>query len=399
MRAQELTREPQVGVASEAGTGQCVVATPAGGERGSGRGLLRPTLLSRPDVPDTGPPATIPSSAAAGERLDFTLPPELEAHEPAEARGDGRDDVRLLVSRIGTGAVSHHRFADLPDQLAPGDVLVVNVSGTLPAAVDIGDGRSVNFSTEQPGGDWVVELRRGGERDDTGRAGDEITMPGGHTLTLRAPYSPGRLWVGALDVPSVTAYLAGHGRPIRYGYVRRDWPLDAYQTVFATEPGSAEMPSAARPFTAELVTRLVSRGVVVAPLTLHTGVASPEAHEKPYPEWYSVPASTARVVASARASGARVVAVGTTVVRALETVTDTYGRVTPGSGWTDLVVTPDRGVRAVDGLLTGLHEPRASHLLMLEAVAGRGVLRRTYSAALAERYLWHEFGDVNLIIP
>lgn len=348
------------------------------------------------DVPDTTP---IRPSATGGERLDFTLPPDLEAHEPAEARGDGRDDVRLLVSRIGTGAVSHHRFADLPGRLTPGDVLVVNVSGTLPAAVVVGAGRSVHFSTEQPGGDWVVELRRGGERDGTGRVGDEIAMPGGHTLALRAPYSPGRLWVGALDVPSVVAYLAEHGRPIRYGYVRRDWPLDAYQTVFGTAPGSAEMPSAARPFTADLVTRLASRGVVVAPLTLHTGVASPEAHEKPYPEWYSVPASTARVVASARAAGARVVAVGTTVVRALETVTDVYGRVTPAAGWTDLMVTPDRGVRAVDGLLTGLHEPQASHLLMLEAVAGRGVLRRTYDAALAERYLWHEFGDVNLLIP
>lgn len=353
-------------------------------------------LLSRPDVPGTGPPTT--ASSPTGDRLDFTLPPELEAHEPAETRGAGRGDVRLLVSRIADGTVSHHRFADLPGLLTPGDVLVVNVSGTVPAAVDIGDGRTVHFSTEQPGDAWVVELRRDGERDGTGRTGDEIAMPGGRTLTLRAPYSPGRLWVGVLDAPSVTAYLAEHGRPIRYGYVGGDWPLEAYQTVFATEPGSAEMPSAARPFTEGLVTRLVSRGITVAPLTLHTGVASPEADEKPYPEWYSVPAPTARIVASARAAGARVVAVGTTVVRALETVTDAYGRVTPGSGWTDLVVTPDRGVRAVDGLLTGLHEPRASHLLMLEAVAGRGVLRRTYDAALADCYLWHEFGDVNLLI-
>ncbi len=166
-----------------------------------------------------------------------------------------------------------------------------------------------------------------------------------------------------------------------------------------TEIGSAEMPSAGRAFTPELITRLVAQGVQIVPLLLHTGVASLEAHEPPYEEFYRVPTETARAVNTARAAGRRVVAVGTTVVRALETVTDADGATHPGEGWTRLVVTPARGIHAVNAMLTGLHEPRASHLAMLEALAGRAHLQRTYAEALRERYLWHEFGDLHLILP
>jgi S-adenosylmethionine:tRNA ribosyltransferase-isomerase len=143
----------------------------------------------------------------------------------------------------------------------------------------------------------------------------------------------------------------------------------------------------------------VARGVQVAPLLLHTGVASLESHEPPYAEFYRVPAATARAVNGARAAGRRVVAVGTTAVRALETVTEQSGVAHPGEGWTDLVITPERGLRAVDGLLTGLHEPRATHLAMLAALCGAGHLRRTYGEALRHGYLWHEFGDLHLILP
>ncbi|MGH3377677.1 MAG: S-adenosylmethionine:tRNA ribosyltransferase-isomerase [Actinoallomurus sp.] len=337
--------------------------------------------------------------AVPGGIMDFELPPELEAAAPAEERGSGRDDVRLLVSRIGSGVTSHHHFRQLPQLLTAGDVLVVNNSATLPAAVDTSSRLTVHFSTEQDDGSWVVELRAAGERYTGGAVRDVVELPDGVRLTLRARYSPDRLWLADVDVCDVHTYLAAHGRPIRYGYVRSPRPLAAYQTVFATRPGSAEMPSAARPFTPELVTRLVSEGIAVAPITLHTGVASPEAHEKPYPEWFEVPEPTARLVTQARAAGNRVIAVGTTAVRALESVTDTYGRITARSGWTGLVVRPERGVRAVDGLLTGLHEPQASHLLMLQAIAGPHVLRRTYAEALERGYLWHEFGDVNLLIP
>jgi S-adenosylmethionine:tRNA ribosyltransferase-isomerase len=168
--------------------------------------------------------------------------------------------------------------------------------------------------------------------------------------------------------------------------------------VFATEPGSAEMPSAGRPFTPELVTRLVSRGVGIVPLVLHTGVASLESHEPPYEEYYRVPRHTAERVNATRRSGGRVVAVGTTVVRALETVTAADGTTVPGEGWTSLVVTGDRPLRSVQGLVSGFHEPRATHLSMLAALCGRAHLDRAYAEARRLGYLWHEFGDSHLIV-
>lgn len=338
------------------------------------------------------------------ETIDFALPPDLEAHEPPEARGRPRDGVRLLVGRRAAGTVSHHAFRDLPDLLRPGDLLVVNTSATLPAAVRL-DRIGVHFSTPVPdAGDrlWLVELRRltgKTTRPYTGGSpGEWIPMPGGATLTL-VDRRTDRLWRARLST-DVVPYLRRHGAPIRYGYVPRDQPIAAYQTVFAHDraSGGAEMPSAARPFTADLVTRLVSRGVLLAPITLHTGVASPEAHEPPYAERYAVPAPTAALVRHVRAEGGRVIAVGTTAVRALETAAAS-GRVEASEGWTDHVVTPASGVRAVDGLLTGLHEPRSSHLMMLTAIAGHDLLNAVYRAALDARYLWHEFGDANLLLP
>jgi S-adenosylmethionine:tRNA ribosyltransferase-isomerase len=222
--------------------------------------------------------------------------------------------------------------------------------------------------------------------------GEEIDLPGGATLELAAPYLPGgRLMLARFDGPvPVEDYLRRYGEPIRYGYVRERWPLADYQNVYATTPGSAEMPSAGRPFTRELIAQLAAEGVQMTTLTLHTGVSSPERHEPPYAEQYEVPEVAARQVA--RASG-RVIAVGTTVVRALET---TGGEA--GCGWTDLVVGPERPVTVVDGLITGWHEPEASHLQMLEAVAGPELLRRSYGEALRSGYRWHEFGDSHLIM-
>ncbi|HEY7009185.1 MAG TPA: S-adenosylmethionine:tRNA ribosyltransferase-isomerase, partial [Jatrophihabitantaceae bacterium] len=173
----------------------------------------------------------------------------------------------------------------------------------------------------------------------------------------------------------------------------------AYQTVFAREPGSAEMPSAGRPFTAALVTELVSRGIVVAPILLHTGVSSQDAGEPPQPERFRVPEPTARLVNLTRAWGNRVVAVGTTVTRALESAADRDGVVCDRSGWTDLVLGPDRPARVVGGLITGWHAPGASHLQLLEAVAGAPLVDRAYTEALRAGYLWHEFGDSCLLLP
>jgi S-adenosylmethionine:tRNA ribosyltransferase-isomerase len=437
---------------------------------------------------------------AAGDLADLRLPPELLAAVPAPRR----DAVRLLVGRRGSGEVTHHGFRDLPGLLRAGDVLVVNTSRTLPAALDgwttdaaeppgggprplpgfpsgasthpdadpgarpglgagpdtdrdsrpgpdttadaspntgpgavPGDGPGartgagagsgagspvvVHFSTRRDDGRWVVEVRSPDGRGSTvrragGPAGAVIRLDGGGRLVLERPLDPAtdRLWVVSVRLPDgwegpeapegpdVVGHLHRHGRPIRYGYTTRDQPLAAYQTVFgrpsADGRGSAEMPSAARPFTASVVTELVGRGVQIAPIELHTGVASAEVHEPPYAEPYTVPASTAWQVNTARAAGGRVVAVGTTAVRALESAADGRGVVRAARGWTELVVTPGRGVRAVDGLLTGLHEPEASHLLMLRALSGDGLLARVYAEALRGRYRWHEFGDVNLLL-
>jgi S-adenosylmethionine:tRNA ribosyltransferase-isomerase len=228
-----------------------------------------------------------------------------------------------------------------------------------------------------------------------------LTLAGDAEMSLVEPYhDSARLWIAELSLPQpVFSWLAVHGRPIRYAYVERRWPIGMYQNVYASEPGSAEMPSAGRPFTPEVLTRLVAKGVGVTPIVLHTGVASLEADELPYPERVRVPASTAARIDATRAAGGRVIAVGTTAVRAVETAADETGHVHPFDGWTELVVTPERGVRAVDGLLTGWHEPEASHLLMLEAVAGRPLLEASYAASLAEGYLWHEFGDLHLVLP
>ena len=350
--------------------------------------------------------------------LDFELPLELEASAPPEERGLGRDDVRLLVARRFDATIEHAHITDLPRILEAGDVLVVNTSATLPAAIPArvaGCPAEVHLSTQMPAGLWVVELRHAPPGEQTDRvastpwldapAGTIVEVPGGGRIELLAPagtqpLGETRLWIAVLDLPQpLLAYLARHGRPIRYSYVGKDRPIGAYQTVFADEPGSAEMPSAARPFSAELVTRLVVRGVAFAPFVLHTGVSSPEGHEPPFEEWYRFPLESADIVNAARDAGHRVIAVGTTAVRAVETVSDAHGRMHPGSGWTDVVVTPARGVRAVDGLLTGWHEPKASHLAMLEAIAGRGLLEASYRAALEEGYLWHEFGDSHLILP
>ncbi len=324
--------------------------------------------------------------------MTFALPREAEAPSPPEWRGLARDEVRLMA--VAPGGVAHHRFRELPALLSPGDLVVVNTSATLPARVEArrADGAVVplHVSTQLDDGDWVVELRR---PDNTGpdlgaEPGTVLALPGGVRLRLLEghpdPARPSRLW-RARPTPSLTigAYLPAHGRPIGYGYLAGDFPLADRQNVWATEPGSAEMASAGRPFSADVVVRLVARGVVMAPLVLHTGVSSPELHEPPYPEWFAVPPATARLVESTRAAGGRVVAVGTTVTRALESAAGDDGVVRTSSGWTSLVLTPDRPARVVSGLVTGLHAPEASHLQLLEAVAGASLVARAYAAAVS----------------
>jgi S-adenosylmethionine:tRNA ribosyltransferase-isomerase len=335
--------------------------------------------------------------------LAFDLPPAREASAPPARR----DAVRLLVAR--PDRISHARFGELGRFLQPGDLVVVNTSGTLSAAVDgtrtSGRAVTVHFATGLDDGTWVVEVRP--RRKATGpvadlAAGERIELPDGVLVTVLEPH-PGdqaRLWRARVPVDGgVIAYLARAGRPIRYAYVRGRYSAASYQTVFAHEPGSAEMPSAGRPFTAAHVTDLVSRGIVVAPVLLHTGVSSQDPGEPPQPERFRVPEPTARLVNLTRAWGNRVVAVGTTVTRALESAADRDTVVRARSGWTDLVLGPDRPARVVGGLITGWHAPGASHLSLLEAVAGAQIVDRAYGEALRAGYLWHEFGDSCLLLP
>ncbi|MGW4249245.1 S-adenosylmethionine:tRNA ribosyltransferase-isomerase [Nocardia sp. NPDC004722] len=396
------------------------------------------------------------------EELAFLLPADLSATRPAEARGLARDEVRLMVADAGT--LTHARFRELPTHLLPGDLVVVNNSAMLNAAVDAhydGHPAVLHFSTWLDDGAWVVELR-----DPAGvpwqgtrpKPGARVHLPDGLSALLRDQWLPGspRLWVadivgsgepggpdgrampgpaGKPRVPAdssalprgtgaeasgvgadvggggallggvgtqvrgvdVRALLARRGRPITYSYVAERWSADYYRTVFGLIPGSAEMPSAGRPFTEALVTELVAGGVGFAPITLHTGVSSPEAGEPPGAERFAVPEMTARLVNATHAAGGRVVAVGTTVTRALESACGADGLVRARAGWTDLVLDGSRPARAVDGLITGWHAPGASHLHLLESVAGPRVVREAYRVALDSGYLWHEFGDSALL--
>jgi S-adenosylmethionine:tRNA ribosyltransferase-isomerase len=339
------------------------------------------------------------------------------APAPAEWRGLDRDGVRLLVA--GRDGTTDARFRDLPRFLSAGDLLVVNTSDVLPAQLDAvteGYPLVVHAAQRLDDGTRVVELRTA---PDAARCVlDASTGTVVHAEDVRlelldawptgsSPTGQGNRWWRASVDGALDLLLARRGRPVAYGYLDRRYPLSAYRTVFADAhapgpgrgpSGSAETASAARPFTTALVARLVSAGVRLAPVTLHTGLSSQEAGEAPGPEWYEVPAATADLVELTRAGGGRVVAVGTTVTRALESsVRD--GRAVDSRGWTDRLVTPARPPAVVRGLVTGWHDPMASHLLLVEAVAGPALAQRAYDAAVAGGHLWHEFGDGALLLP
>lgn len=366
----------------------------------------RPGPATPPLAPSGRPsvPARATALDAPADPLLAPAEPPRPATSPPEARGLQRDEVALLVS--DAHGHRHAGFRDLPEFLRPGDLLVVNDSATLPASLRAEapfGAMTLNLATHVGADLWLSEPRWSADRPGPVpiAPGDTLDVAGVRALAV-APY-PGqpRLWYVRLDGH---AAMARAGRPIRYGYVPGEYPLRAYQTVFADVPGSAEMPSAARPFSARVLGRLHRAGVLVAAITLHTGVSSlehdPETlhHTAMPPEPFHVPRFTARAVRHVRARGGRVIAVGTTVVRALESAFDGL-EVRPGGGSSRRVLRPGQAPRVVDGLLTGLHEPRSSHLALLTSLAGEALVRDAYHAAYAGSYLWHEFGDVHLLLP
>ena len=342
-----------------------------------------------------------------GTAFEFDLPQAQVASAPPEIRGSGRDDVRLMVFSAPSGPLRHTRFRRIGEHLQAGDALVVNVSGTMANAVEArtrnGTPLRVHLSVPEADGLWSVEVRspRGiGSAPGPALEPQTLQLEGGGSIHLLAQdFRTRRLWRASLDLPlTLSQYLDRHGHPIRYSEGGDPRPLGDYQTVYATEPGSAEMPSAGRPFTQELLVELTAKGVAVVPVVLHSGVSSFETGELPGPERFRVSAPAAAVINALRAQGGRVVAVGTTVLRALESAMGDDGALRAAEGYTDLVIGDGGAVRSIDGLLTGWHEPGASHLSIIESVAGADGARRMYSAALETGYLWHEFGDSSLIL-
>jgi S-adenosylmethionine:tRNA ribosyltransferase-isomerase len=341
-------------------------------------------------------------------QIEFELPPDLEAHQPPEMRGLRRDQVRLLVLPRFEGEPVHTNFSALGDFLRPGDLLVVNNSRTLPALLhardEAGNEVEIRLAHRRSEDRWDALVLNG--RDHIGRAGMQLDF--GQDLTARVlgpdPDLP-FLWQVQFDqcCAELLDMIYRLGLPIRYDYVPAPLPLDLYQTVYAGQPGSVEMVSAGRPFTWELLLRLERQGIGLASLSLHTGLSSSrdEAIDATYPNYeeeYNVPEATAEAVNACHLRASRVIAVGTTVVRTLETVAKEDGTLLPAHGWTRLHIGAPHRLRAVDALLTGLHEPESSHLDLLSAFVPPERLKAVYLDAIHRRYLWHEFGDMNLII-
>ncbi len=345
----------------------------------------------------------------------FVLPPELSAKEPPERRGIRRDQVRLLVIERATGKIEHTRFDKINKYLRAGDLLVFNSSRTLPASMRgcdcsaaHGPCMEVRLAEHLPDDSWLALLLcEQGDPFGCGlRAGMQIDFAEGLNAAVlaRDPNIP-RLWKLRFSITGteLVDLIYRLGKPIRYEYVSAPWDLDYYQTVYAKEPGSAEMPSAGRAFTWKLLLDLKRRGIDSAYIILHTGLSSymDDELDRAHPaseEEYFVSRITAEKINSARENGGRVIAVGTTVVRALESVTDSDGCVNEKQGYTRLTINSQHRLKAVDGLLTGLHEPEASHLDLLSAFLPAEKIRAAYEEAIARKYLWHEFGDLNLIL-
>jgi S-adenosylmethionine:tRNA ribosyltransferase-isomerase len=350
------------------------------------------------------------------DEMNFQVPERNEASAPLEARGQPRDHARLLVIHRKSGQIEHRHFYDIVEYVQPGDVVVLNVSSTVPAALPgvTDDGQEIELRLSEP---------RSLHGNGSGRIWQAVFKPDSAVITpgLRLSFGDGvltavvrqqrediaKLWeveFGPTDRP-IQRWLQTLGRPIKYDYVQERWGLEYYQTVYAAVPGSAEMPSAGRAFTPELLEQIQSKGVALAQIILHTGVSNIDIETEQveqhtmYEEWYQVTPEAAETINRARANGGRVVAIGTTPTRTLETVTDEQGVVHAGEGWTGLYITPGYRFKAIDALVTGLHEAKSTRLVLATAFTGdQALVLRAYHEAIDQGYLWHEFGDLSLII-
>ncbi|OUL35772.1 S-adenosylmethionine:tRNA ribosyltransferase-isomerase [Nostoc sp. 106C] len=345
--------------------------------------------------------------------FSFTLPPQLSAKAPPERRGVARDRVRLMIVDRQTFDVEHSRFDRLGDFLRPGDLLVFNSSRTLPAALEGCEASGetcmqVRLAEHLPDDSWLALLLcQQGDPFACGlRSGMQIHFSSQLcALVEERDRTIPRLWKLRFSQSGTDLIDALYqlGQPIRYEYVSAPWDLDYYQTVYAKEPGSAEMPSAGRAFTWKLLFELQRQGIETAHIVLHTGLSSYmdddlDAQHLASEEEYLITQETAAKINQTHQAGGRVIAVGTTVVRALESAVDKSGNMQAKHDYTRLRITQDHKLKAVEGLLTGLHEPEASHLDLLTAFLPAGVIQSAYHEAVQQEYLWHEFGDLNLIL-
>ncbi|MFD3449809.1 S-adenosylmethionine:tRNA ribosyltransferase-isomerase [Microbacteriaceae bacterium 4G12] len=338
------------------------------------------------------------------QELAFHLPNSLHATTPPERRGIRRDYVKLMVINRHTGDVTHDSFYNLVDYLQKGDLLIVNASRTVPAVLKAQWNRGESIVAEEL--EIKLAHRKGEATWEVWIANEDVKEEDVFRFT---PH----LYATVMDTHNRSPFVLlqfSHtgtelfhdiyslGEPVRYEYIEQPWDLDYYQTVYATVPGSVEMPSAGRAFSWELLFKLQKKGVRIEYVLLHTGLSYLDDKWKQAPtdnyEEYTISSDTLDRILQTRATGGKVIAVGTTVVRAIETAVAQQSL----SGWTNLYIDANYQLEAVDGLITGLHEPEASHLDMLSAFVDADRLSKAYREAITKEYLWHEFGDVNLII-
>ena len=347
---------------------------------------------------------------STSEIIEFKLPKQLACPLPTEERNIARDEVQLLVTSKD-GVEAHTFFRNFADFFQAGDVLVVNTSATQAAAFSLilPDGKEgrIHFSTQINKHEWLAEIRavKGNKtvRWQQGEANMQFQLVEGLSIRLVSNFYKNKamlnLWrVRVAADKDFQSYLTDYGQPIRYENLDKSYPLDYFQTAFSFHAGSSEMPSAGRGFTPQLIDKLLQKGVVFAPILLHTGVSSLEENESPYPEYFEVNPISAAILNHAKRNGNRVIAVGTTAVRAVESATNAAGKVIPEKGHTNLYIKSDYRMKTVNGLLTGFHEPKASHLHMLQALAGVDHIEKAYAAAIGHEYYWHQFGDLHLIL-